>query len=94
MMEVKNTEEPNVQHDFDFFENKKIQEVEEQKMQWFGDSSLPLKQRIYNFIATIIMVGARNFMGKINWQIGLVIYLGVVCPVGTYTAIKWIVNLF
>lgn len=94
MSEIEKTEEPNVQHDFEFFEDKKIKESEEQKIQWFGESNLSIRQRIYQFVATVIMVAAKNFMGKINWQIGLVVYLGVVCPVGTWTAIKWIVNLF
>lgn len=86
--------EENIQQDFEIHEAEEIKRVEEQEVQWFGDPNLSLKQRIYQFIATIVVVLVKNFMGKIKWQIGLVVYLIIVCPVGTWTAIKWIFNLF
>lgn len=87
-------QEPIIQSDFDSYEDKKIEESEKNKMIWFGEKHLPLKQRIYQFVATVFMVLAKNFMSKIKWQFGLVGYLIIVCPVGTYTSIKWIINKF
>lgn len=84
----------NIQQDFEIHEAEEIKKSEEQKVQWFGEPNLPLKQRIYQFIATIIVVMAKNFMGKLNWQIGLVLGLIITVPVGTWTTIKWIFNLF
>lgn len=93
MTEIEKAEE-NIQQDFAIHEAEEIKRVEEETVQWFGESNLPLKQRIYQFIATIVVVLAKNFMGKIKWQIGLVLGLAIIVPVGTWTTIKWILNLF
>lgn len=83
---------------FNFDEHEKQEFVEsierKQRMIWFGEKHLSFKKRLYQFIATFVIVVLRNFTGKLSWQFGLVFYLAIVCPIGTFVSIKWLINLF
>lgn len=58
------------------------------------NNDVPIKIRIKKWLATMITTGIVNFGTKLKWQFGLCLYLVIVCPVGTYTSIKWIFHLF
>lgn len=81
---------------FDDHETQELQDAIERKqnLKWFGDKKQPFKKRLYSFFATLIIVLIKNFSGKLSWQFGLVLFLAITCPVGTYTSIKFIINLF
>lgn len=80
--------------DFSEAEEQDINEAKQQKMIWFGDPKLSFKRRLYQFIATVVTNLLMLFTTRLKWQFGLVIYLCIVCPVGTYVSLKWIYNLF
>lgn len=86
--------EKDKQVDFSEFETEKINEAIEQKINWFGDPNLSLKQRFFQFIAVLVSFILVSFGTKKLWQRSLVLYLIIVCPVGTYHAIKSIINFF
>lgn len=84
----------NEQVDFNENEDAEIKQIAKERMLWLGDPRLSWKRRIFQMIATLISFLLVKFGTNLKWQFFLVIYLIVVCPVGTWTSIKWIINLF
>jgi hypothetical protein len=84
----------NGQMDFSEFETEKINEATNKKINWFGDKNLSYRKRFFQFLGALISTLIVNFTTKVSWQKGLVLYLLVVVPVGTYVSIKFIINLF
>lgn len=82
------------QMSMDDFERDEIKNAIETKKLWFGEPHLSFRQRLYQFIATVFVTLVANLSMKLKWQIVFCIYLGIVCPIGTYVFIKWIINLF
>lgn len=80
------------QHDIDDFEKQTIDELKNRKT--IDLTNATFKQRVYSRIASFVGRMLLNFGTKLNYQFALIAYLGIVCPIGTYTFIKWIVNLF
>lgn len=86
--------EENVQQEFDVFEQEKIKEAEQEKIIWFGEKHLPFKQRLYQFIATVVVVFLKTITMTPKGQFWFVVVLFITVPVGLYTSVKWIFNLF
>lgn len=82
----------NEQVDFNENEDAEIKQAAKERMLWLGDPRLSWKKRIFQIIATIISWMLVKFGTNLKWQFFLIIYLAIVCPVGTWTTIKTIVN--
>lgn len=80
--------------DFNESEEREIKQQQREKMLWLGDPKLSWKRRIFQMIATLISFLLVKFGTNLRWQFSLVGYLLIVCPIGTYQFIKWIINLF
>lgn len=79
--------------DFSDFETEHIQQIKENENNSVYEH-LSYKQKFGKFLAVSISKVLTNFMTKRSWQLGLIIYLLIVCSVGTFTSIKFIINLF
>lgn len=79
---------------FDDIESDHINELRKNKTIWLGENHLSFKKRLYQFIATLVTTLIVNFSTKKKWQLGLVLYLLIVCPIGTKVFISWFINLF
>lgn len=86
-------QEPIVQQDFSIYEQEAVQKSEE-KIIWFGEKHLSIKQRVYQFIATVVSVTLKNLVTKRSWQLTFFIWITITLPIGTYHLSKWIFNLF
>lgn len=73
---------------FSEFETEEIKEIKNNKTIFLENGKFNFRK----FIANIIFVLLKNFGTKIKWQFGLVIYLIIVVPVGTYIVIKNLIN--
>lgn len=80
------------QTDFNDFETQEIESLKNRKTIDVGKISF--RRRIYSAIASFVVQMMLNFGTKLRWQTSLVTYLVIVCPIGTYHAIKFIINLF
>lgn len=77
---------------FDEFEHQQI--IESQNKKTIDVSKLSFTKRVRSFLTSIVATLILNFSTKLRWQFALVTYLLIVCPCGTYDAIKFIVKLF
>lgn len=75
-------------------EQQSLEEINEQKLNSisFNIGKKTFKQKLIQFIANIIHKLIFNFTTKKKWQFGLVIYLIIVCPIGSFVSIKFIFN--
>lgn len=83
----------NEQVDFNETEQKDIEQSQREKMLWLGDPNLSWKRRFFQMIATVVSFLLFKFGTSLKWQFWLCVYLGITCPVGTWTSIKWFINL-
>lgn len=74
--------------EFSDFEQYKIKEIEDSK-KYFNTK---IKFSIKSFLSELIFKCIVGFSTKINWQICLVSYLIIVCPIGTYYFFKELIN--
>lgn len=80
----------NEQVDFSSFEKEEIKNIQNSRLFHLEDGSFSFKK----FLSVSITTCITNFMTKRKWQLGLLLYLLITCPVGTYTSIKFIFHLF
>lgn len=78
--------------DIDNFETREIESLNSKKI--IDISQRTFKQRVRSMFTSFVGQMIINFSTKLPWQFGLVTYLAIVCPFGTWDAIKFIIKLF
>lgn len=78
------------QVDVENFEKEEISEIKRNKNIDISKEKFSFKR----WLAGIITFLLAKFMTDPKWQRSLFIYLILICPIGTYTLIKFIFHLF